>query len=632
MDFRMIHPPHGQHGEQNGIRRLPSGVVAKIAAGEVILRPVSVAKELLENALDARSRAVAISVGEAPDQLLEVTDDGAGMDRDGLLLSVEPHATSKLRAEEDLLAVSTLGFRGEALPSIGRVSRLEIITAQAGDPQAWSLTVEGGRVHPPEPAARPAGTTVRVRDLFFNSPVRKRFLKTPDGEMRLITRMVTAYALAFPGVGFRLTQRGEAVLDLPPAEDTSARLVQIHGPSFRDRILGLELSDAGTEISGHVGIPELARTGTLHQTLIVNQRWVAATWFSAALRQGFGDLIPPNRNPFALVILAVDPSRVDVNVHPTKREVRFLDEPALFASLVRAVRAQTARLVPGWNLDPRDPGSGGMPGRTAHGDIRPGHAAPPGRLPGQARLDLFYRPGPDGSLSVREPEGPVTGRAHTDAPPEPRSEDAPDDRMRADAGIMAVSTGDSVQTGLVPLWQLHQKYVLAQTRQGFLIIDQHAAHERILYEEALRNLRGSVAATQQLLFPLSLELDGEEWESWGKVCEDLINLGVDAEDFGRQSVLLRGVPALWNSDPEGRFRELLDEVGSRRTHGRDRLQHLAASFACHSAVRAGQALSLEEMNHLVDQLFATSLPHGDPHGRPTFLQVTLDDLDRRFGR
>ncbi len=610
-----MHSGQGDPGGRAVIRRLPPGVVAKIAAGEVILRPASVAKELLENSLDAGARMLEISVGESPDQFLEVTDDGTGMSRDGLILAIEPHATSKLRSEEDLLAVNTLGFRGEALHSIARVSRVEIITAQEGEPQGWELSVEAGRPSAVEPAARPAGTTVRVQDLFFNSPVRKRFLKTPDGEMRLITRMVTTYALAFPGVGFRLLQRGALVLDLPRAEDSAARIVQVYGPSFREKILSLESSDGRGEISGHVGIPELARPGTQHQTMIVNQRWVSASWFSAALRRGFGDLIPPNRHPFALVLLAVDPSRVDVNVHPTKREVRFLDESALFGSLVHAVQAVTRQLVPGWNLDPRDPGSDARPGTAFHGQYTPGRDAPGEGRPGSAALDLFYRPASETHI-VREADGNAG---------QERPEDAPRDDAR-------VAGPDASPAGLVPLWQLHHKYVLAQTRHGFMIIDQHAAHERILYEQALMNLRGSMAATQQLLFPLSLELGGDEWEAWGKICEDLINLGVDAEEFGRHTVLLRGVPSLWNSDPEGRFRELLEQAGSQRTHGRDRLQHLAASFACRTAVRAGQQLSLEEMNQLVDQLFATSLPHGDPHGRPTFLQVTLGDLDRRFGR
>lgn len=626
----MMRSEHEHRREKAEIRRLPPEVVAKIAAGEVILRPVSVARELLENSLDAGARQVGISVGDSPDQLLEVTDDGIGMSRDGLLLSIEPHATSKLRGEEDLLAVNTLGFRGEALPSIARVSRIEIITAQEGELQGWELKVEGGRPHPVEPAARPRGTTVRVQDLFFNSPVRKRFLKTPEGEMRLIVRMVTTYALAFPGVGFRLVQRGAAVLELPPAEDSAARIVQVYGPSFREKILTLESSDSAGEIGGHVGIPELARPGTQHQTMIVNQRWVNAPWFSAALRQGFGDLIPPNRHPFALVFLTIDPARVDVNVHPTKREVRFLDESPLFGSLVRAVQAQTRQLVPGWNLDPGDPGSGMKWEKGAQSSWRRGQDATGGGRPGPAALDLFYRPGSDVDL-VRETDA-ASGNHIGDAAALPEAETAPDQPTGGPQGGVRTAPSDAAPAGLVPLWQLHQKYVLAQTRQGFMIIDQHAAHERVLYEQALRNLQGSMAATQQLLFPLSLELDSDEWESWGKICEDLINLGIDAEEFGRQTVLLRGAPGLWNSDPEGRFRELLEQMGSRRTHGRDRLQHLAASFACRTAVRAGQSLSLEEMNRLVDQLFATSLPHGDPHGRPTFLQVTLEDLDRRFGR
>lgn len=617
------------------VRRLDPRVVAQIAAGEMILRPFSVVKELVENAIDAGAGSIEITLGETPDTLILVADDGCGMNRDDLLTSLEPHATSKLATEDDLFRVATLGFRGEALPSIGRVARMEILTAPS-EGTGYRIVIEGGESRAVELSARGRGTTVKVEDLFYNSPVRKRFLKSPEAEVRLVVKLVATTGLAFPAIAFRLLSKGQVLLSLPPAEDTATRIAALHGPAFLEKLLPVESATPRGEIHGFIGIPELARPGTQHQTLIVNRRWVTAPWFSAAMRQGYGDLIAPSRNPFAMIFLALDPARLDVNVHPTKREVRFLDEAALFGDLVRAVRDPLSGLVPGWNLDPRDPGSVSRPAVGSE----PATAGPR-----------------DGSV-VRDAEGPPVHPLMPDAGGAPelfaarfdRGGDAPatiiprqpigepgDPALERHGGEESAEGGSSTPTGgggrgLVPIWQLHQRYLFAQTRQGFLVIDQHAAHERILYERALDHLRGMPAATQQLLFPLPVHLEPDVAGAWGEFAEDLRILGIDAEEFGGRTVLLRGVPANWEHDPAGLFREVLHELAEGRRRGIDRAERVAAAVACRSAVRSGQPLSLEETNALVDQLFATSTPHGDPHGRPTFLQVTLADLDRRFGR
>jgi DNA mismatch repair protein MutL len=644
------------------VRRLDPRVVAKIAAGEMILRPLSVAKELVENSLDAGAESISVTLGEAPDALLRVDDDGCGMDRDDLLLALESHATSKLIDEEDLLRVTTLGFRGEAIPSIGRVARMEIVTAPV-EGAGWWVRVEGGDRRGPEPAARARGTSVTVEDLFFNSPVRKRFLKGPDAEIRLILRMLAVLGLAEPGVAFRLVSRGQIMLELPVARDLEERIAAVHGASFPGKLLPVTALTPAAALRGYVGIPELARPGTQHQTLLVNGRWVTAPWLSAALRQGFGDLLPASRNAFALVSLEIDPSRVDINVHPTKREIRFLDESALFGAVVRAVREATATLVPGWSLDPADPGSatrlpGGAPeaGLGRFGDRTEGSAGlqetlfgrTHGQMSGRQALERLY----GAPRSAAAPEGPTgsglestnegfTGERNASAFPFVRDDGSSPATDRRPAVLPgAVSAGDAVvastaeegEAGLVPIWQLHRRYLFAQTRQGLVVIDQHAAHERVLYERALEHLRGMPAATQQLLFPVVIELDPDEMASWREFAHDLSTLGLDGEEFGGRSVLLRGVPAAWAQDPQTLFHEILHELSGAGRRGRDRAERLAAAWACRSAVRSGQTLTLTEMNSLVDQLFATRMPHGDPHGRPTFLLVTLEDLDRRFGR
>lgn len=590
------------------VARLDPRVVSKIAAGEMILRPSAAVKELIENSLDAGAKAIQVSLGESADQWIEVADDGCGMSRDDLLLALESHATSKLRAEDDLLAVSTLGFRGEALPSIGRVSRLEIRTADGEGGAGTKVVVQGGHLLFEEPIGRPRGTTVRVEDLFFNSPVRKRFLKSPQAELRLITRMVAACALAYPEVAFRLVHRGEPLLDLSAAADLRARLLELHGASFAPKLLAVEGASARGRITGVIGVPELARPGSQHQTLLVNRRWVSAPWLALALRHGFGDLIPPQRSPFAVIALDLDPSRVDVNVHPTKREVRFLDEQALFGDIVRAVRVRTTELVPTWSLDSRDPG-GAMPARAA------------------SPIDAVATH-PRELLPLLHGVAPVVRESLESNPPRDLGSLEP---TREAPRIEAQPSSAPAQ--LVPVWQLHDRYLFAQTRTGLLIIDQHAAHERVLYERALRNLAESSAPTQQLLFPVVLHLEGEEWDAFQDYGDELARLGIDAEEFGHRAVLLRGVPALWDRDPEGLFREMLHEAAHKPSRsGEERLRQLAASFACRSAIKSGAPLGLEEMNALIDQLFATEVPHGDPHGRPTLIQVSMADLDKRFGR
>jgi len=659
--------------ERPRIARLDPAVIAKIAAGEMILRASSVAKELIENALDAGARRIEITIGDRPDESLSIADDGIGMTAEELDIALEAHATSKLRSEEDLLRIGSLGFRGEALPSIGRVSRMEIVTAPE-DGSGSRVCVEGGHRFPIEPAARSRGTTVRVEDLFFNSPVRKRFAKSASAEMRLLNRLVSTCALAFPEVAFRLEYRGSILLDLPIASGPLERVVQIHGAAFADKLLAIERSDPRVRIAGWIGVPELARPGTQHQSLLVSRRWVTAPWVSAALRQAFGDLLPPNRHPFAIVSLGIDPTRVDINVHPTKREIRFLDESLLFGELLRAAREQTERLVPTWSFDPHDRGGGALRHSPDDGGAQftiP--TAPKGfasRGDGFSTLERLFGapPPPDSSraqsgASMHHSDVPFAGVASSSADGIAERSSSPDhaelvvdhdEGARGDlalsddtaerevdaqsSGTMSASTDLATPAPavadphLVPLWQLHHRYVFAQTRQGLLIIDQHAAHERILYEQALARLQGSPATTQQLLFPAVVNLDPDEWDTFQEVKADLVQLGIDAEEFGRQAVLLRGVPALWSDDPSGLLRELLEDLGAGGRGTRQRFERLAASYACKSAIKSGRALTLEEMNSLVDQLFATRVPHGDPHGRPTFVQIALHDLDRRFGR
>jgi DNA mismatch repair protein MutL len=569
------------------IRRLRPEVVAKIAAGEMILRPLSVAKELVENAIDAGAGRIEVEVREAADRFFSCADDGCGMSPAECRLAVERHATSKLADEEDLLRIRSLGFRGEALPSIARVARLRIVTCDGGE--ATELIVRGGHQEQLRPAARGKGTTVEVEDLFYNSPVRKRFLRSPAGEVRLIQKLIGAYALAYPGVEFRLLVDGRETMKLPAASPEE-RLEQVYGPRFREKVLPLRGEHPGIRVRGWVGIPEIARTGTGGQTIVVNGRWVSHPALGHALRQAFGDLIAPARQPFAVLLLEVAGGGVDVNVHPTKREIRFHDDGAVFAEVVRVVRDATRRLVPGMTA---------QGGRWDAGGYVREEAPNPASLGG---LDLLY--------------GPSAGDA-------PEATGAP---------AIAAGTPDAWRGPLVPVWQIQDRYILAQTKQGILIVDQHAAHERILYERALGWLAGEQATSQQLLFPAVVQLAPGEYATLESCIEDLPRLGIHLEPFGGDAVILRAVPATWEGDAASMLRDLLDDVADRTRRSEERLQALAASFACHSAIRTGMRLDEVTMNHLIDELFGTRLPHGDPHGRPTYIVLTAEELDRRFGR
>jgi DNA mismatch repair protein MutL len=598
------------------IRRLPREVVGRIAAGEMISRPSAAVKELIENALDAGARRIHVDIVEALDRRLEIADDGCGIPRDELSLALERYTTSKIRREEDLLAVETLGFRGEALAAIAEIARVTLVSRAAGAEHAWMVRAEGGRIGEPEPASRASGTTVIVEDLFFNTPVRKRFLRGGPGEMRLAREAIVAYALAYPGTAWQVTQDGRTALELAPAPDLRTRLVQIHGVRIAESLLAVDAGEeGGLGLRGFVGVPELARAGGRHQAFFVNGRWVASPWLGQAVRQAYGDLIPRHQAPWAVLFLTVPPDRVDVNLHPTKREVRFLDEAAIFGFVQRAVRPSLTRLLPRLfrGLDAPADGEGRAPDAA-----RPG----PGR-PGEPRV------APQGSFDGLEQARRIYGATDGPARPGPWSLGGGD--LVADAAEAALPAEREAE--LVSLWQLHHRYVLAQTRKGLLIIDQHAAHERILYEQILDRFERETGSSQQLLFPVALEMTDEEMELFRQLEDGLGRLGFDAERLSERSLIVRGVPLLWRIRGEASLlRDLLDEADALGMRAGETAEGLARAFACRAAIQAGESLGVEEMNQLVDQLFATRTPHGDPHGRPTFVFLSLADLDRRFGR
>jgi len=573
------------------VRRLPDELVKKIAAGEVVERPSSVVKELVENSIDAGAGRITVQLGEPVYSDITVSDDGVGMVREDALLSLERYSTSKLSGEPELAAIRTLGFRGEALPSISQVSRLTLLARTAESLAGTLVKCEAGRVLEVSEAGRAPGTTVSVRDLFFNVPVRRKFLRSRTTELRQIIRVVTSYALAFEKIHFVLRQNERELLNLPPAPALFDRVAALYGLQTAEQLLPLDAERHGVRVSGYAGGAELSRANGEHQLFWVNRRWVASPALTFAVREAYSEILPRDRYPMCLVMLDVPPEAVDVNVHPTKREVKFAEEGSIRSFLTGAVKGALA-------------------------------AASKSTLAGRGEISF-------GRLEI-PPEGGTI---------------AADDAMRYETGFPQLSLlDDSRARGsagaeadrsatMVPLWQLHKTYIVAPIKGGLVIVDQHAAHERVLYEEARRVLVGGRGSSQQLLFPLAVDLTADEFEVLLDTEAQLRRLGFDIKGSGTNRVVVRGIPAGLRGWREGQLlHDILDGITREAGENTTADERLARSFACHAAVKSGDALTLEEMNHLIDELFSTSMPQGDPHGRLTFVRVSLEEIERRLGR
>jgi DNA mismatch repair protein MutL len=591
------------------IRILSPEVAAKIRAGEVIDRPAAVAKELIENALDAGSRLIAVHGASSPERRIRVQDDGCGMSREDALLSLRRHATSKVETDEDLERIRTLGFRGEALASIAEVSRLTLSTRSADELTGTQVEALGGAIIQVSGVGRSVGTTVTVEDLFFNTPARLRFLKSRDAEVRVFSRIVWAHILTYPAVHWRLKIDGREDTDLPAAGDLLERWQILYGRSAAEGAEQFDHEAGGITVRGVLGAPEQARAGREYQVVAVNGRVVSSPAVGAALRQGYGNLIPSDRNPTAALLIEIDPTMVDVNVHPTKREVRFRDEARLFHAVRGAVETVMRKYVPVSISSGGPPQQGGGAGEESRSEGAA--SAAPSRtaqavLDGLEIVEALYAP-------------PETG-----SPPE--SETARETAAR--------TLRESLSEPEIQIWQLHDRYLIAPIRGGLVIVDQHAAHERILYEEVRGRLLGDNGASQHLLFPRMLDVTRDELDHLLLLEPHVKRLGYEISLFGERQVAVRAVPA---SVPEeaavGALQSLLaGEESHLRMESDPPEEHVAKTFACHAAVRSGQHLGPEERRALIDRLFATNLPHGDPHGRSTYVRVSMEELDRRFGR
>jgi DNA mismatch repair protein MutL len=608
------------------IRLLPPELVDKIAAGEVVERPVSVVKELVENALDAGATAVRVEVQRGGFTLLRVSDDGSGIRPDQLELAVCRHATSKLVLPDDLFHVRTLGFRGEALASIAAVSHLEIVSRVRGSDAAHTLRLEGGNVVFQGRAGAPEGTTVTVRRLFFNVPARHAFQRTPPGEARQIVQLCSHLALAAPHVRFTVEVDGRAVLQTPGAGGLREALAAVYAAETASRMLALPVvEESGVRAWGYCSGPEEHRNTRLYLTFCVNGRLVRSPMLSYAVEEAYYTLLPSGRHPLAVVYLELPPDEVDVNVHPTKLEIRLRRERLAFALVRNAVREALREFAPVPALHP-----------SAIGGPEPSAQAGTGLDPAMSPDSGSAGPSPswpagDGASGDPRQGTPGEQPSLLPAPPMPPPPAAP---PLAPAGAGSQAKAPARRTGLRALGQVGLTYVVAEDASGVYLIDQHSAHERVLYEQLLRGERADgLTAAQLLLAPEAVELTGAQ-DAWLREYGDALAVfGYQLEPFGGLAWLLRAVPRAVAA--KGRIRalaELIDgliehEYGDGPVHDQARW-----AVACHSAVRAGDQLMPEEMAALISQLEQCDMRRTCPHGRPTMIHLSHAQLEREFGR
>ena len=580
------------------IRKLSENTINRIAAGEVIERPASVVKELVENALDAGSTSIEVSLATGGRTLVRVADNGCGMSADELDLAVERHATSKL-AEDDLVNIKTLGFRGEALPSIGSVSRLKIISRQRGGEGAHEIRVEGGLKYDVRPAAHTEGTVIEARDLFFAVPARLKFLKSERAETAEAADVVRRLAMAHPSVRFVLSSDGRTLVDLRPGE-RDVRVHAIMGKEFDGNTVTIDARREGVSLRGLVSLPTYHRAQANQQFIYVNGRPVRDKVISGALRGAYADYMMRGRHPAVALFLEVPPGEVDVNVHPAKTEVRFRDAAMVRGLIIGAIRQALADA-----------------GHRASNTVAAG------------TMNAFRQSGEMAQENwgkQRETRGfseEIQATFQAFSPP------------TAD-GIFQSSSSENLDAPLgAPRTQVHENYIISQTRDGVVIVDQHAAHERLVYEKMKKQFAEQGVMTQPLLVPEIIELDSASAQRLLDAAEELARSGLVLDGFGSDAIAVREVPALIaGGNIANLIKDLVDDLEAfdASSSVSERVDHVLSSMACHGSVRSGRRLKPEEMNALLREMEST--PHSGQcnHGRPTYVELKLSDIERLFGR
>ncbi|WP_022953851.1 DNA mismatch repair endonuclease MutL [Leucothrix mucor] len=625
------------------IKQLPPHLINQIAAGEVVERPASAIKELLENALDAGATQIDIDIEQGGVKRIRVRDNGRGIEKDDLALALSRHATSKIASLDDLESVLSFGFRGEALPSIASISRLTVSSRHESADQAWQLQGSGQEIFDePEPSAQTVGTTIDVRDLFFNVPARRKFLKTENTEFRHLEDVVKKMALSRFETGFTLRHNQKAVLNLRPAttlEMAERRIAEICGPAFTEQSIRVEHEGAGLRLSGWIGLPTFSRSQADLQYFYVNQRIVRDRVVTHAVRQAYQDVLYHGRHPAYVLFLEIDPTKVDVNAHPTKHEVRFRESSLVHGFLYRSLHKTLADLRPKDQLaDQPAPANSIESLATATTQYSSLSEQQPLHIPVREQVDLYRRlhgnPEQVSNDSAQSQQPQSASYNINSATTLPGSGAAPDNRFSMPVQTNPAETGEVPPLGFA-VAQLHGIFILSQNAHGLIIVDMHAAHERITYEYLKRSMAADSIRSQPLLVPMAISVSKKEAD-----CADIHNgtfqkLGFTLDRLSPEKLTIRAVPSLLkSSDVESLVRDVLSDL---LTHGSsERIQQamneILSTMACHGSVRANHRLTVPEMNSLLRDMERTERSGQCNHGRPTWTQLSLDQLDKLFMR
>ena len=585
----------------NKIKILPDALTNKIAAGEVVDRPASVVKELLENAIDAGADEITVIIREGGKALVQVIDNGSGMNESDLLLAFQRHATSKIFKYEDLTRVQTLGFRGEALASISSVSRVEAKSVLQNQNSGYLVRIEGGVMHGVEGVAGNQGSSISVKNLFYNTPARRKFLRADSTEYRQILGVANRFFLAHPEIAFTFVKADEIIYELKKGTQEE-RISTVLGPRVHKNLIAIE-NEAPVKIKGYIVNQDAFRRSRGDQYLFFNRRYFSHKSLNYAVVSGYGDALQRGLFPVYLVFIEMDPELADVNVHPAKLEIKFSNEPLVFSS----VRGSVKRALTSQEVVPEI-----RPWSTTQ---HPRHAEWQGQTKTQSPL-------PESSLEF----------------PQLFERMPAEDTNQTAKGETAIDSAQEVIRETIifertNVWQVHNKYIISQIKNGLIVIDQHVAHERILYEQALDNFEKRNPSSQQLLFPQVVELSAEDYSILLEMIPFLEKIGFVVKSFGKNTIVLEGVPSgIKISDDEKVLLNILDEYKRGKKDNAEIRENVAKSYACHTAIRAGEHLPLEAMNALIDKLFSTKEPYFCPHGRPVIIHIPLAELDRRFKR
>ncbi len=594
------------------IRYLPETLINQIAAGEVIERPAAAVKELVENAIDAGASKIEIHIREGGKTAIIVSDDGSGMSREELAAALDRHATSKLPGD-DLLNIAHLGFRGEALASIAAVARVKIQTREKeGD--AWEITAEGGKKGEPSPSSHPKGTQIEVRDLFYATPARLKFMKTERAEFMAVKDMVTRLAMAFPDISFQLTHNDKASINLPAAKNTQGRLAAILGREFGDNSMQIDAARKSIQLSGYAGLPTLHRGTMQYQYLFVNGRPVKDRLLNGCVRAAYADVLHRDRHPMVALFLDLPATEVDVNVHPAKAEVRFRDAALVRSLIISALKHalheggfKASSSVSTQALSSMRPANGG-PALPLHRGASP--AVPSQYAYGNLAEATHQSYAPQNMAQMD-----ITPSARAEEIPQTQTEHYPLGSARA---------------------QLHENYIVAQTQDGLVVVDQHAAHERLVYERFKAQMAENGVEKQGLLTPEIVELEESQQQNLLSFRDELAKLGLEIEPFGSGAIAVQSIPALLSdkADIQRLVQDLADEILDQGETQKleERLNEILSTMACHGSVRSGRRMNAEEMNALLRQMEETPLSGQCNHGRPTYIELKLSDIEKLFGR